>query len=62
MQQLQAAQSAKTDEQTKAARVATAQAAVSTTQAALSDAMVKLSEAYQQETGSSTGNMVNTTA
>ena len=62
MQQLQAAQNAKTDERTKASTVATLQGAVSSTNAALSHAYAKLAEAMQQESGSSTGGVVNTTA
>jgi len=60
--QLQAAQDAPTDDRTKATTVATLQAGVTSTQAALSAAMSKLAAAYQEQSGSSTGNIVHTTA
>jgi len=62
MQQLQAAQNAQTDERTKASMVATLQGAMSNTNSALQAAYAKLAEIMQKESGTSTGNIVNTTA
>ncbi|WP_063771737.1 hypothetical protein [Cupriavidus necator] len=62
MQELQAAQNSGADDSAKASTVAGLQAQVTATSAALQQAIAKLSEAVQEAGGSTTGNIVNTTA
>ncbi|WP_454739474.1 hypothetical protein [Cupriavidus necator] len=62
MQQLQAAQNSGADDSPKASAVAGLHAQDTATPAALQRAIAKLPEAVQEAGGSTTGNIVNTTA
>lgn len=62
MQQLHAAQNSNADDSAKASTVAALQAGVTATSAALQEAIAKLAEAIQEAGGSTSGNIVDTTA